>query len=398
MTTKTQKTTKTQNILTTTAELIKNHLPILMATQTESGYQGSMSAVVVGAAGTGKTYIMTNQVRQLWADANGVSLDDVGILVYRAADRDAAEFAGLMMPSKNAAGELHTVASIPDLVSQIRSLRDQGKSHIVLVLDEIMQASQDVQKTLSDLLDRNTNCLGGHDLGAGIFVVGTGNRQADKSGARPALGHLRNRMCLFELEGYNGDTVAEWVRDYAEPAGILPAIIDVARDHADDNFFADAVPIDGGFCSFRALTNASRLISTYMERTGKVKLSISMQGLVAAVVGESAATIIADHFDCANEVPTADDILNSPETAMVPDQTGYQNIAGTLALQLAVDSQSADAAIVYITRLRRDLQVQLGVRLLNKSERIGSILISETANKFIREHQEQIALASDMEV
>ena len=76
-------TTKTQNILTTTAELINDHLPILMATQTESGYQGSMSAIVVGAAGTGKTYIMTNQVRQLWADANSVSLDDVGILIYR---------------------------------------------------------------------------------------------------------------------------------------------------------------------------------------------------------------------------------------------------------------------------------------------------------------------------
>lgn len=385
------------NITTTTSELLNNHLPILMATQTESGYQGSMSAIVVGAAGTGKTYIMTHQVRQLWAETNGVDIDKVATLVYRCADRDAAEFAGLMMPSKNADGELQTVASIPDLLRQVRDLRDQGYSHIVLVLDEIMQANQDVQKTLSDLLDRNTNTLGGHDLGDGIFIVGTGNRQQDKSGARPALGHLRNRMALFELEGYNDSTVGGWIRDYAEPAGLLPAIIDVARDHACDGFFADSVPIDGGFCSFRGLTNVSRLISTYMQRTGRTKLDRSMEGLVASVIGESAAQVIADHLDCEGEVPTADDILSNPETAMVPNQTGYQNIAGTLALQIAVDEQSADAAIQYIMRLRPDLQVQLGVRLLNKSQRLGAIMISDTANQFIRSHNDLIQLAEQIE-
>jgi type II secretory pathway predicted ATPase ExeA len=385
------------NITTTTSELLNNHLPILMATQTESGYQGSMSAIVVGAAGTGKTYIMTHQVPELWAETNGVGIDKVATLVYRCADRDAAEFAGLMMPSKNADGELQTVASIPDLLRQIRDLRDQGYSHIVLVLDEIMQANQDVQKTLSDLLDRNTNTLGGHDLGDGIFVVGTGNRQQDKSGARPALGHLRNRVAIFELEGYNDTTVGVWIRGYAEPAGLLPVVIDVARDHACDGFFADSVPIDGAYNSFRGLTNVSRLISTYMQRTGRTKLDRSMEGLVASVIGESAAQVISDHLDCEGEVPTADDILSNPETAMVPNQTGYQNIAGTLALQIAVDEQSADAAIQYIMRLRPDLQVQLGVRLLNKSQRLGCIMISDIANQFIMSHNDLIQLAEQIE-
>mgnify|MGYP001161057777 CR=1 FL=1 len=390
-------TQKSLNIITTTSELLSNHLPILMATQTESGYQGSMSAIVVGAAGTGKTYIMTNQVRELWAETNNVSVDKVATLVYRCADRDAAEFAGLMMPSRNKAGDLETVASIPDLLRKIQDLRDQDHSHIVLVLDEIMQASPDVQKTLSDLLDRNTNTLGGHDLGDGIFIVGTGNRQQDKSGAKPALGHLRNRVALFELEGYTDATVEGWIRDYAEPAGLLPAIIDVARKHAEDKFFADSVPIDGAYNSFRGLTNASRLVSTYMQRTGRAKLDRSMEGLIASVIGESAAQVIADHLDCEGEVPTADDILSNPETALVPSQTGYQNIAGTLALQIANDEQSLDASIKYIQRLRPDLQVQLGVRLLNKSRRLGLILISDTAQEFIRSHTDLIQLAEEIE-
>ena len=388
---------KSPNIITTTSELLSNHLPILMATQTENGYQGSMSAILVGAAGTGKTYIMTNQVRELWADTNNVSVDKVATLVYRCADRDAAEFAGLMMPSRNSDGDLETVASIPDLLRQIRGLRSQGYSHIVLVLDEIMQANPDVQKTLSDLLDRNTNTLGGHDLGDGIFVVGTGNRMQDKSGAKPALGHLRNRIALFELEGYTDNTVEAWVRDYAEPAGLHPAVIQVVKDHASEGFFANSVPIDGAYNSFRGLTNASRLITTYMTQTGATKLDGAITSLVAAVIGEDAAKILHDSIDCHGEVPTADDILSNPETAMVPDQTGYQNIAGTMALQIAKDEQSLDASIKYIKRLRPDLQVQLGVRLLNKSRRLGLILISDTAQEFIRSHNDLIQLAEEIE-
>jgi hypothetical protein len=82
---------------------------------------------------------------------------------------------------------------------------------------------------------------------------------------------------------------------------------------------------------------------------------------------------------------------------MVPNQTGYQNIAGTLALQIAVDEQSADAAIQYIMRLRPDLQVQLGVRLLNKSQRLGCIMISDIANQFIMSHNDLIQLAEQIE-
>jgi hypothetical protein len=134
-----------------------------------------------------------------------------------------------------------------------------------------------------------------------------------------------------------------------------------------------------------------------MQRTGRTKLDRSMEGLVASVIGESAAQVIADHLDCEGEVPTADDILSNPETAMVPNQTGYQNIAGTLALQIAVDEQSADAAIQYIMRLRPDLQVQLGVRLLNKSQRLGCIMISDIANQFIMSHNDLIQLAEQIE-
>ena len=349
------------HILTTHTELVKSHLPIVMNTYP------SMAVGLVG--GMGKTYLMTHQVRDCWAAANNVEPEEVAVLIYRCADREAAEFAGLMMPSKNANGELETVAIKPDLVRKIEALREQGFKYIVLVLDELLQSFPDVQKTLSSTLDRSENTLGGHSLGGGLFVCFTGNRQSDKSGARPALGHLRNRVIQFELEGYNDSTVAQWDRDFASKNGVVPALIDVAKYHATDGFFADSVPVDGAYNTFRGLTN-----------------------------GESAASVIEDYFDCEGEIPTAAEILSNPESALLPDQTGYQNLAGSLALEIATDETSADAAIKYITRLRPDLQVQLGVRLISKSQRLGSILISSTASEFIRSHSDLIQLAKDIEL
>ena len=89
------------------------------------GTYPSMAVGLVGSPGTGKTYLMTNQVKQLWAAENGVQPEEVGLLNYRCADREAAEFAGLMMPSKNANGELETVAIKPDLIRKLEELRTQ---------------------------------------------------------------------------------------------------------------------------------------------------------------------------------------------------------------------------------------------------------------------------------
>ena len=129
-----------------------------------------------------------------------------------------------------------------------------------------------------------------------------------------------------------------------------------------------------------------------------MKIGKVMQELVASIIGTNAAKVLADHFDCTGEVPTAAEILANPEMALLPSDTGYQLLAGTLALEIATDSVAADAAITYITRLRGDLQVQLGVRLLSKSEKLGFILISPVATQFIQRHPDLIALARIIEV
>jgi len=378
--------------LTTHTELI-DHAKIAMNTLPQ------LPILAVGGAGTGKTYLATHGMRDIWAAANNVQPEEVAVLIERCADRDAAEFAGLMMPAKDENGEVVTKSIKPDLVRKIEALRAQGYNYILLVLDEICQADSSVQKTLSSVLDRRDNTLGGHDLGAGIFVTGTGNRLKDKSGAQNILAHLKNRVLFFEMEGYSDHTVGSWIRDFAEPNSLNLLIIDCARENANE-LFDDTPPSNGDpMMTFRSATNVSALLTTYQEQSGDSEISASMERLIAAAVGDRAASIIADYCETvALGVPTRNEILADPEGANVPDVTGSQNSAGTLALSIATDSASTDAAIKYIVRLRPDLQVQLGARLLAKAERIGACMTSATATSFISQHIDLIELAAELGV
>lgn len=385
------------SILTTHEVLVKKHLPLIMSTPKPQ------PVIIVGAAGSGKTYLATHAMRDLWAAANNVKPEEVAVLVERVADRDAAEFAGLMMPAKDDQGDVVTMSIKPDLVRKIEKLRagnpEKGippYKYIVLVLDEICQADASVQKVLSSLLDPEDGTLGGHDLGEGIYKAGTGNRLKDKSGAQNVLAHVKNRVLWFEMQDYNDTTVEQWIKNYAEPAGVNVMIIDAARENAY-SLFDNVTPADRPMCSFRSLTNVSHLLSTYLEQGGSLDICPDMRALMAAAIGEDAARIIADH--CQNNalgVPSRDEILNNPEGAPVPDATGSQNSAGTLALSIATDSESADSAVKYIMRLRGDLQVQLGARLLGKSRRIGSIMVSDAATTFIQSHADLIAIAREI--
>ena len=77
---------------------------------------------------------------------------------------------------------------------------------------------------------------------------------------------------------------------------------------------------------------------------------------------------------------------------------GGQSVAGNRALALATTADNTDAAIIYVTRLRNDLQVQLGARLIRKSTELGNVFTSSRAIQFIREHGDLVALAEELAI
>jgi hypothetical protein len=369
------------HIQTTIAEFQKI-VPLVLA----SGNQQPVG--LIGPVGVGKTQYFKGWFRELYAEHVGVSADDLGFIQERVANRDSAEIAGVALPSKDADGNLRTTFTVAPLITKIR---ETGKPYGIILIDELMQATADVQKVLADLLDPAERTIGGHPIPDGWIVCFTGNRTSDKSGATRMLSHLLNRCAVFELQF----DVKGWA-DWAADNGVNPLAIDCAMAYADDGFFADCVPTeDGPFCTPRSLVRAAQHLTAFTESADFDGMTIPsyVESLLAANIGDRAAGLLTRHIAMADQVPTADEIFANPTGANVPDSTGYQLLAANRAINGAHDADTGEAALAYVVRLRPDLQVSLGSKLLRASARQGWVLTSSVAVAFIQKFHDLLPLA-----
>ena len=79
----------------------------------------------------------------------------------------------------------------------------------------------------------------------------------------------------------------------------------------------------------------------------------------------------------------------------MPDQTGFQMIAANMAMGAVVNSHTAEAALHYIVRLRPDLQVSLGTKLMRISTRAGWAMTDPLAAAFIEKFHDLLPLAAE---
>jgi len=369
------------HIQTTIAEFQKI-VPLVLA----SGNQQPVG--LIGPVGVGKTQYFKGWFRDLYAEHVGVSADDLGFVHTRVANRDSAEIAGVALPSKDADGNLRTTFTVAPLVTEIR---ETLKPYGIILIDELPQATADVQKVLADLLDPAERTIGGHPIPDGWIVCFTGNRTSDKSGATRMLSHLLNRCAVFELQF----DVKGWA-DWAADNGVNPLAIDCALAYADDGFFADCVPTeDGPFCTPRSLVRAAQHLTAFADSADFDGITIPsyVESLLAANIGDRAAGMLTRHIAMADQVPTAAEIFADPTGVNVPDATGYQLLAANRAINCASDADTGEAALAYITRLRPDLQVSLGSKLLRTSARNGWVLTSSVAVAFIQKFHDLLPLA-----
>ena len=117
--------------------------------------------------------------------------------------------------------------------------------------------------------------------------------------------------------------------------------------------------------------------------------------LMAMNIGQRAASALNEYIRTADSVPMGADILADPTGAMVPDDTGFQQLAANRAMNAIVSEADGDAALTYIVRLRPDLQVSLGAKLIRRSVREGWTMASPVANAFIRKFSEFLPLAAE---
>lgn len=345
---------------------------------------------LVAAPGVGKTHYFLHELPALLAESRGVTTDDIGVVVEKVGQReDAPAVCGLTLPGKDASGALITTGSKPYLLQRIEST---GKQHGIILFDEALQAPADIQKALSDAFNVDEHKLGDWPLPEGWVVVFTGNRAQDKSGSGRLLSHLRNgRALVFELD-FN---FADWKR-WAIDHDVNPLVIDCAEAWIYEGFFADAVPTeDGAFCTPRSLVRASDHLTAFMN-SGDYDggaLPVWMDMLLEANIGYTSARTLSRHIGMADEVPSFDEIMVNPEGVKVPDSTGYQLLAGNRAISGCTTAEQGERALRYIVRLRPDLQVTLGCKLLDVSSTNDWTLTTALAGQFIAKFTDLIPLA-----
>lgn len=346
--------------------------------------------MLLGSPGSGKSMHSRRSLPQMLADHRGVAVEDIGFAEEKPARRDAAELAGAGLPFKNADGTHAFEFTQPPLHREVMRQYNAGKIHGIILIEEIAAAGAAEQKVMRDLTDPEEHSIGGWRFPDTWIVVLNGNRAKDKAGSGRVLSHMINTVLAFNVKFcING-----WVR-WAKANGINPVVIECAEAYADQGFFADAVPTeDTAYCTPRSLVRAAAHLDVYMaspEFDGSV--SPLMERMLAANIGEKAANILTQWMGQRDHVPSAQEIINNPETAHVSDQTGFQMIAANVAMSQVNDARSATAVLHYIVRLRTDLQVSLGTKLMGISTRNNWTVTDPLAAAFIAKFHELIPLA-----
>ncbi len=372
-------------IINTTLRDLDKSIPYMLAA--EGGFQ---ALGILGAPAMGKTmYFQTRFVEHI-ANHYGVQTDDVGVIVEKVGQaEDSAAVNGLTIPSKLADGTYATIKTKPSLLVRIEAT---GKQYGVVILDELAQAGTDVMGSVGDTLNRSEHKVGDWELPQGWVVVFTGNRVEDKAGSKRLPTHLITGRAL--LANLLRDTVGwvQWASDKVNP--VIIGFVESGMPHSE---FADSVPsFYGPYFTPRSAVAAGRHLDAFMaspEFDGET-IPSHIQSLLAMNIGEDSAQQIGEYIRTANEVPMGSEIIADPMNAMVPDNTGFQLLAANRAMNAVDSAADADNAMLYIVRLRPELQVSLGAKLIRRFAAEGWTTGSDVTNAFMVKFSEFLPLAA----
>jgi len=349
--------------------------------------------ILVGGPGVAKSQWIEHIYTKLYANHLGIDPSEVGYIEENLVGRDAAEACGLGIPMKDEeTGEFVTKYTLSSILERVYAAVAEGFTYGVLNFDEVMAYELDMQKALSPAFNPEIHKINQRPLPPGWILAGTGNRTKDKAGAIRLLSQNTNRCLVAEIN----TPTSIWAK-WAGKNDVCPVVIDCAVALEDQQFFVDSVPTeDGAFSTWRSATRAASHLAAYIEDVdfdGFIPPVI--EKLLAMNIGAVSAKMLVNYAAQAGKVPTVEEILADPEGCTVPDQTGFQMLAGNTAIYGATDEDSAERVLQYIVRLRPDLQVSLGTKLMKVSTRKGFCLTSGLANEFMEKFHDMLPLTED---
>lgn len=278
---------------------------------------------ILGAPGGGKSAV----AREVIASLN---IETDKVIEFTASLRDPVDVLG----TPNNSGD-YTRWVPPQEFYAIRA----GQGRAALILEELSDAPVPMQNALCGVIyDRRAGNL---QLSDQLFIIATGNRTEDKSGANRITSKLANRTRRFDFQ----ENVDDWTT-WALDNDVDPVLIQFLRfrpgllSDFDANRFANPTPRS-------------------WERVNRIPSSLD-GGLFfdncAGEVGEGAAAEYTGFKRIYESLPDVDSILLSPDTADVPsDPATLYALTGALARKSTKDN--FDRVSKYINRMAPEFNV-----------------------------------------
>lgn len=303
------------------------NIPEIVATVYAGGKQ---TVVFRSEPGIGKTEQVRVAAKQL-GEQYGV---EFGLVEEHLASRSEVDLRGYLIPS----GE-DSFYTKPDFWKTV-----EAHTHGILFLDELFQASTEMQKVIAPLLlDRR---IGDHVLPDGWMVVGATNGMEHNSGVTaPPLQHLVNRISLIDLDPPTPEQVANHYAVNDLPPEVIAMVLKAPASVLGTKPVTRGAP----YCSPRSLFQAGKVMRQFPSAAVALESSVG-RALVAGFIGGPALTELSAICRLSESLPTMDDILASPSTLPVPETVDKQWLIASMLGARATEAQ-APAAFEYLQRM-----------------------------------------------
>jgi hypothetical protein len=302
-----------------------NYQDILQSCVTQLNATNRIVPVINGAPGGGKSSLS----REIIA-AMGIPPDK--IVEFNASLREPSDILGIPFKSPD---ETHSMWLPPEEMWKLR----EGQGRCALIMEEYSDGIMAMQNALCRvILDRHAGQMA---LSKDLYIIGTGNRTEDKSGANRVSTKFHNRVRLFTLD-VAIDPWCQWALD----KGIDVVLIQFLRFRP--NLLMDFDPNRAINPTPRKWEDVS-LIPTTLP-------SGLYFGSVAGDVGEGAAAEYTGFRRIYEGLPNIDALLLNPAKTEVPtDPAVLFALSGALAHKSSKDN--FDRVWEFVQRMPVDFQV-----------------------------------------
>ena len=216
-------------------------------------------------------------------------------------------------------------------------------SPAILFLDELTAAAPSLQPTVYGLLQERR--VGRHRLPPQVMVIAAGNRVEDGAIAYDMGSALSDRLIHMTVEA----SAEDWLRHYAVPAGIHPAVAAFIRTRPDLLETTEDSLRRGHLvaCTPRSWTRVSRIMETVPDRAIR-------QVMIAGTVGAAPAAefaLLADEIAATVQIAAMLDTPRADRRALYP-----RTLHGLTALVYGLTGAATEATLPAAIEILADLR------------------------------------------